>query len=269
MNSFVSTQAAVDTIYQTEYEHFGRSASNHIHQIHVYVKVHFNANNREQRAAVYLAEFSWLNFDEANNFINDFKKKGNTTTILYDPADISYVVKSKSEIPGFFTSSSIIILNLIVLIVLFALFFMGIAGVYSFFKPGKYRAPNQPISEKRKAYLKNKYYPKTEETKTVITERILATNLTGNLLDDYYSGALEYNALQCWHGYYCEVYLFSSGVIVAFQEDKGYYVREYSLPDIINKKFRTPLMDSFFGDDEKELEQRFFDAVAGVYHNQG
>ena len=60
----------------------GRSASNHIHQIHVYVKVHFNANNREQRAAVYLAEFSWLNFDEANNFINDFKKKVEKTTII-------------------------------------------------------------------------------------------------------------------------------------------------------------------------------------------
>ena len=95
--------------------------------------------------------------------------------------------------------------------------------------------------------------------------RILETRLTGNLLNDYYSGALEYNAVQCWHGYYCEVYLFSTGVIVAFQEDEGYYIREYSLPDIIEKKYKTPLMESFFGEEEKELEQGFFDAVEMEY----
>ena len=92
-------------------------------------------------------------------------------------------------------------------------------------------------------------------------------NLSGNLLSDYYSGALEHNCLQMWYGYYCEVFLFATVVLVAFQEDKGYYVREYTLPDILQKKYKTPLMDSFFGEEEQELEQQFLDAVAKVYQD--
>lgn len=125
------------------------------------------------------------------------------------------------------------------------------------------------MTEERKEYLQNKYFPKKGTPEPVFEERVLETKLTGDLLNDYYSGALEYNALQHWHGYYCEVFLFSNGVIVANQGDKSYYVREYSLADIMNKKYITPLLHSFFDDDKQELEQTFFDAVAKVYHNKG
>ena len=267
-NSFVSGIANIDTVYQQEYEKFGKTAADHIHEIRVFANVHFNVSNKKRSATIYLKKFPWLNFDKADEYINEFKKNGLTTTIFYDPADPTYVVKNKSDIPGGFTSTSIIELNLIVLIVLIALFSMGMAGVYSFFKREKHRAPNQPISEKRKAYLKKKYIPEIEETKTVLSKRVLETKLSGNLLSDYYSGALEHNCVQMWHGFYCEVFLFAAVVVVAFQEDKGYYVREYSLPDVLKKKYKTHLMASFFGEEEQELEQQFFDAVAKVYEGR-
>ena len=265
VNSFVEIVAKVDTVYQQEYEQFGKTASNHIHQVQVFAKVRFNAGNKQRTATINLETFEWPGFDKAAAYINEFKKKGGTTTIFYDPKDPAYVVKSKSEVPGFFTSTSIIVLNLIVLIVLFALFSMGMAGVYSFFKREKHRPPNQPISAKRKAYLQNKYFPVKEEIKTELPKRVLETKLSGDSLSDYYSGALEHNCLQMWHGFYCEVFLFATVVLVAFEGDKGYYVREYPLPDILQKKYKTPLMDSFFGEEEQELEQQFIDAVAKVH----
>ena len=264
MNSFVTKAVTVDTIYKTENESFGKTASNHIHEVLVVAKVHFDVNKKKHTRFITLETFPWPEFEKADNYLKNFKKQTGPLTIIYDPADPNYIVKSRDEIPGFFTSTAIILLNLIVLIVLFALFCMGAVGVYAFFKKAKYRAPNQPISAKRKLYLMNKYFPKPPVTTTVIPERETATKLSGDTFDDYYSGALGNNALQCWHGFYCEIFLFVTGVIVAFQEDKGYYIRDYSLNDIIEKKYKTHLMESFFDAEEQELEQSFFDAVANV-----
>lgn len=269
VNSFVTQVATIDTIYQVEYEQFGKTAAQHIHEIQVVAKVHYNNNNKVFSTTITLETFPFLNFGKANNFINELKKRGNALTILYDPAYPKDIVKSRKDIPGFFTSTSIIILNLIVLIVLIALFLMGLGGLYDFLKnPNKHIGLVKPISEKRQKYLNDKYFPKTAEIKTVFPERVLATQLSGNSLDDYYSGALENNALQSWHGFYCEIFLFSSAVIVAFQGDKGYSIHEYTLTDIIEKKYKTFLMDSFFGEGEEELEQNFFDTVAKQNKNQ-
>ena len=268
MNSFVTRVSTIDTIYQVEYERHGQTAARHIHEIQVFARVHYNNNNKVFSTTIMLEKFPFLNFGKASMFINDFKNRGDNLTVFYDPAYPMDIVKSRKDIPGFFTSTSIIILNLIVLIVLIALFLMGSAGLYDFLKnPNKHIGLVKPISEKRKKYLNDKYFPKTEEIKTVFPERVLATELSGNSLEDYYSGALETNALQSWHGYYCEIFLFPGAVIVAFQGDKGYSIREYTLTDIIEKKYKTFLMDSFFGNDEQELEQTFFDAVAKQYNN--
>ena len=264
MNSFVTKAVTVDTIYKTENESFGKTASNHIHEVLVVAKVHYNVNKKEYTQFLTLATFPWPEFEKADNYIKNLKKQNEPLTILYDPANPEYIVNSRSDIPGFFTSTSIILLNCIVLIVLLALFSMGAAGIYDFFKSPKQMAPNQPISAKRKLYLMNKYYPKPSVKTTVIPEPETATELSGDTLADYYSGALANNALQSWHGFYCEIFLFPTNVIVAFQEDKGYHIRDYSLNDIIGKKYKTHLMESFFGAEEQELEQHFFDAVAKV-----
>ena len=110
-NSFVASEATIDTVYQSEYEHFGKSAAEHIHEIQIFAKVHFNVGNKQHAATINLDKFSWPDFDKATKFINAFKKKGNSTTVFYDPANPAYVVKNKKDIPGSFTSTSIIILN--------------------------------------------------------------------------------------------------------------------------------------------------------------
>ena len=201
----------------------------------VVAKVHFDVNKKEYTQFITLETFPWPEFEKGDNYLKNFKKQTRPLTIIYDPANPNYIVKSKDEIPGFFTSTSIILLNLIVLIVLFALFCMRAVGVYAFLKKAKYRLPNQPISAKGKLYLMNKYFPKPPVITTVIPLSETATKLSGDTLADYYSGALGINALQSWHGFYCEIFLFVTGVIVAFQEDKGYYIRDYSLNDIIEK----------------------------------
>lgn len=264
-NEFVAIQANIDGIYESEYESFGKGASNHIHEWRVMARVNYLVNNSNYTANLSLESFPYYEHNQSQAFISDFKKKGNVLKVFYDPSNPAFVVLNQDEVPSFFMSMSIAVLNLIILLILLAILLICLANIYEFIIPTHNKETDKSISKKITNYFKGSHSTisqmKQDENKA--DDNLI---LTGNHLDDYYSGALEKFALQWWEGCYCYVYLFPNKVIHAVQEDKGYYTREYTLKEILDKTYVTPLMDSFFDDSEAgiAMEKAFFKAVKEV-----
>lgn len=264
-NEFVAVQANIDGIYESEYESFGKGASNHIHEWRAMAKVHYLVNNSNYTANLVLKSFPYYDHNQSETFISDYKKKGNLLTVFYDPANPAFVVLNQDEVPSFFMSMSIAILNLIIIIMLLAILLMCLANIYEFIIPAHNKETDMSISKKVSNYFRGKSSTSSQMNPNE-TNADNNLNLTGNHLDDYYSGALEKFALEWWEGCYCYVYLFPNKVIHAVQEDKGYYMREYTLKEILDKTYVTPLMSSFFDDSEADIatEKAFLAAVKKV-----
>lgn len=63
-----------------------------------------------------------------------------------------------------------------------------------------------------------------------------AYKLTGNIEDDYYSGAIRHYQLKEWEGFWCTVHLMRDTVVVVHNESSFHRFKEYTCKEFIHKK---------------------------------
>ena len=145
-------------------------------------------------------------------------------------------VLDKDDIPGLFEVVFMSFLSSVILITVAALGAMGFAGLL----------PERMFTRRAKRLVRRPLTPPPAPAPDVSREGKEPPRpsgpLTGNDLEDYYSGAIKAHARGYWSGFWCDIFLLEDRVVVVHDESHHHWVRSFTIrealaPEVVNDLF--------------------------------
>ena len=235
-DQFVETTAAVERVDVAEYRYSGKSASDSIHEWRVFAACGYRAGDRDLRASIQLKAFPFVEHDNAERFARHYRQQFAAVALWYDPKNPTFAVLDKDDIPGLFEVVFMSFLSSVILITVAALGAMGFAGLL----------PERMFTRRAKRLVRRPLTPPPAPAPDVSREGKAPPRpsgpLTGNDLEDYYSGAIKAHARGYWSGFWCDIFLLEDRVVVVHDESHHHWVRSFTIrealaPEVVNDLF--------------------------------
>jgi hypothetical protein len=191
----------------SEYEVWGKSAGNHIHELRVYLKGQYSLKGKVYNHYFLVKSFDFYERKEAKLFAKQNIHPGEPITIYYYPKDPNEAeLKPEDEMHLWLDYFFVLpLLTVSVILIFWALGHIFIKKIRE--QENAVAPPKPPFSIDGKSDVE--------------------------LLDYYYDEDLDAHALQKWYGYYCVIFLFEHGLVVVYDESNHYYCRFYNLEDFL------------------------------------
>ncbi len=213
LNTYDSTIAETDGFKLVEtFEKVG-SKSTQTRKVYLINYIgNFTIDNINYTEDVSFHEMRYTSKKEATRIYNTLSHQPFTFKIYYDKKNPLFTFTSKRKVPNLFVS---IFSSWSTVFIVFIGFLVIIVGVILLKEIVK--------SKKNKPVLNEKHIEK-------------AYKLTGNIEDDYYSGAIRHYQLKEWEGFWCTIHLMKDTIVVVHNSDNHHSFREYNYKEFIHKK---------------------------------
>ena len=213
LNTYDSTIAETDGFKLVEtFEKVG-SKSAQTRKIYLISYIgNFTIDNINYAEDVSFHEMRYTSKKEATRIYNTLSHQPFTFKIYYDKKNPLFTFTSKRKVPNLFVSIFSSWSTVFIVFICFVLIIVGVILLKEIIKSKKNKAvPNEKHMEK-------------------------AYKLTGNIEDDYYSGAIRHYQLKEWEGFWCTIHLMKDTIVVVHNSDNHHSFREYNYKEFIHKK---------------------------------